>query len=262
VLVLLGVFALGPLVVLVFNAFKTDAELGSNPLGPPREIALDNFERAWVQGSLGTGLANSALLVAGTVMGVWICAGAAAYAMARLDLPGAGTVTAYLVVVIALPVQLFLVPLFFLWTRLNLYDTLPGLILIYVALNSPFATLLLRAFLLSIPRDIDDAARIDGANEWQLATRVVMPLAWPGFLTVGLVTGLAAYNELLFATTFMSSPENLPISTAFLHFQQGFTRQWGITGAAGLIMIIPVLVLFLLMQRRFIAGLTTGGVKG
>ena len=261
-LVLLALFAGLPLIVFAFNAFKSDVELGTNPLGPPTSPTASNFSEAWSRGQLSTGLENSAVLVVGTVLGVWFCAGLAAYSLARINPPGSRVVVGYLLIVITLPVQMFLIPLFFLWTRLNLYDTLPGLILIYIALNTPFATILLRTFLASIPHEIDEAARIDGASEWQTATRVVLPLAWPGFMTVGLVTGLAVYNELLFAVIFISTPDKLPISTAFLQFQQGHSRLWGITDAAGIIMVLPVIVFFLTMQRRFVLGLTSSGVKG
>jgi raffinose/stachyose/melibiose transport system permease protein len=234
-LVLLALFAGLPLIVFAFNAFKSDVELGTNPLGPPTSPTASNFSEAWSRGQLSTGLENSAVLVAGTVLGVWFCAGLAAYSLARINPPGSRVIVGYLLIVITLPVQMFLVPLFFLWTRLNLA---------------------------SIPHEIDEAARIDGASEWQTATRVVFPLAWPGFMTVGLVTGLAVYNELLFAVIFISTPDKLPISTAFLQFQQGHSRLWGITDAAGIIMVLPVIVFFLTMQRRFVLGLTASGVKG
>jgi raffinose/stachyose/melibiose transport system permease protein len=262
VLILLSLFAILPVLVLVLNAFKSDTELATNPIGFPSTWDLSNFETAWTQGRLGQGLGNSAILVVGTILGVWICAGMAAYALARLRVPFKRGISLYLLVVISLPAQMFLVPLFFLWTNLGLYDNLFGLILIYTALNTPFATLLLETFFVGIPTELDEAARLDGANEWQVATKVMLPLARPGFLTAGLVVGLAVYGELFFATIFISSPDNLPISTAFLAFQQGFTRLYGVTDAAGLIMIIPVILLFLLMQRNFINGLASSGVKG
>jgi len=262
VLALVAIYSLVPVVMLVFNSLKSDLELGRNPLGPPQTPRFSNFTEAWVQGSLARGMLNSAIIVLGTVVGVWICAGLAAYALARLNVPFKGGVTTYLFLVISLPVQIFLVPLFFLWSKLGLTDTLQGLIIIYVAINTPFATLLLRSFLVGIPREIDEAARIDGASEWQTATRVVLPLARPGFLTVGIVVGLAAYNELLFAVTFISRPSNLPIATAYLNFSQGFTQQYGLLNAAGVLMVIPVLAMFVVMQRRFISGLASGGVKG
>jgi len=262
VLGLVAAYSLVPVLMLVFNSLKSDLELGRNPLGPPQNPRLENFTEAWVQGSLGRGMLNSAIIVLGTVVGVWICAGLAAYALARLDVPFKGGIATYLFLVISLPVQIFLVPLFFLWSRLGLTDTLQGLIIIYVAINTPFATLLLRSFLVAIPKEIDEAARIDGANELQTAVRVVLPLARPGFLTVGIVVGLAAYNELLFAVTFISEPSTLPIATAYLNFSQGFTQQYGLLNAAGVIMVVPVLVMFVLMQKKFISGLAAGGVKG
>ncbi len=259
---LLAVFAVLPVLVLIFNSFKSDTELATNPLGLPQSWDFSNFATAWTLGNLGQGLLNSAILVAGTVVGVWICAGMAAYALARLNVPFKKGISFYLLIVISLPAQMFLVPLFFLWTNLGLYDNLFGLILIYIALQFPFATLLLETYLSGVPKEIEEAARIDGANEWQVATRIVLPLTRPGFLTVGLVVGLAVYGELFFAVIFLSSPNNLPISTAFLQFQQGFTRLYGVTDAAGFIMIIPVILLFLLMQRKFISGLASSGVKG
>ncbi|MFE4951083.1 carbohydrate ABC transporter permease [Leifsonia sp. NPDC056665] len=262
VLILLALFAILPVLVLVLNAFKSDTELATNPIGLPETWNFSNFETAWTEGRLGQGLGNSAILVVGTIIGVWICAGMAAYALARLRVPFKRGIAFYLLIVISLPAQMFLVPLFFLWTNLGLYDNLFGLILIYTALNVPFATLLLETFFAGIPKELDEAARLDGANEWQVATKIMLPLARPGFLTAGLVVGLAVYGELFFAVIFISSPNNLPISTAFLTFQQGFTRLYGVTDAAGLIMIIPVILLFLLMQRNFISGLASSGVKG
>jgi raffinose/stachyose/melibiose transport system permease protein len=261
-LTVLALFSGLPLLVLLFNSLKTAIELGRNPLGFPSHLEWSNFTRAWEQGNLGQGMLNSLLLVTGTVIGVWVCAGMASYALARLNLPFKNGFASYFFLVISLPVQMFLVPLFFLWSKLGLINTLPGLIVIYIALNTPFATLLLQTFMVGIPRELDEAARIDGANEWQTAIRIVLPLARPGFLTVGLVVGLATYNELLFAVTFITNPSEMPIATAFLQFSQGHTQLWGLVNAAGVIMIIPVVVLFLFLQRRFISGLATSGLKG
>ena len=261
-LTVLALYAGLPVLVLLFNSLKSRLELGQNPLGFPHALQWSNYVTAWQQGHLGQGLLNSAILVSCTIVGVWICAGMAAYALARLEVPFKNGIATYLFLVISLPVQLFLVPLFFLWSHLGLVNSLPGLIIIYIATNTPFATLLLRTFIVGIPRELDEAARIDGASEWQTATRVVLPLAQPGLLTVGLVVGLATYNELLFAVTFISDPSRLPIATAYLNFSQGHTTQYELLNAAGVIMIIPVIVLFLFMQRRFISGLATGGIKG
>jgi hypothetical protein len=138
-------------------------------------------------------------------------------------------------------------------------NSLFGLIIIYSALFSPFATYLLRSFLVSIPMDFEEAARIDGANDIQVLTRIILPLAWPGFLTVVLVVGLGVWNEFLFAVTFLQRPELKPISTSLQSFQGRFQRDWGLTSAASVIMIIPIIILFLSLQRQFIEGLSRGG---
>ena len=262
ILGVLALFALGPLVVLLFNSLKTSAEIGRNPLGPPLSPVFENFPTAWVQGNFATTMVNSAILTVGTVVGVCVIAGTAAYALDRLDLPGTDAVLLYLFVASAVPFQMFLVPLFFLWSALNLTNTLFGLIVIYWAIFSPFATLLLRSYLVALPRDFEEAARIDGASELQTLLRVVLPLSWPGFLTVALVSGLMAWNEFFFAITFIQDENLKPVTTSFLAFQSSFSRDWGLTSAAAIFIILPIIVLFLFLQRRFINGLTAGGLKG
>jgi raffinose/stachyose/melibiose transport system permease protein len=262
VLILLALFALGPLLVLAFNSLKSDAEIGRNPLGPPLSPDFENFSNAWVQGNFATTMLNSTILTVGTIVGVCVIAGTAAYAMSRLDLPGTDAVLLYLFVASAIPFQIFLVPLFFLWSILQLTNTLFGLIVIYWAVFSPLATLLLRSYLVALPRDFEDAARIDGASELQVLLRVVLPLSWPGFLTIALVSGIATWNEFLFAVTFIQDNNLKPIITSFWAFRSNFSTDWGLTSAAGIIVILPIIVLFLILQRRFISGLTAGGLKG
>lgn len=261
VLAALAAFAVGPLVTLVFNALKDNASIGDSPLAPPTDLSLGNFADAWTQGEFATTMSNSAILTIGTVAGVCVIAGLAAYALSHLDVPASGPVIAWLFLGSALPVQLFLVPLFFMWTNLGLTDSLFGLMVIYWATDSPFATLLLRSFLIKIPRDFQEAARLDGASELQIIARVVLPSAWPGFLTVGLIAGLWAWNEFFWAITFVHDPELRPVSTSFLAFQDQYSTDLALTSAAALFMLGPVVILFLLLQRRFVAGLTSGGIK-
>jgi raffinose/stachyose/melibiose transport system permease protein len=262
ILVLLALFALGPLVIVVFNSLKSSAEIGRNPLGLPLSPVFENFPAAWTQGDFSTTMVNSTILTVGTVVGVCIIAGTSAYAMARLDLPGTDAVLLYLFVASAVPFQLFLVPLFFLWSILHLTNSRFGLIVIYWAIFSPLATLLLRSYLIGLPRDFEDAARIDGANELQVMLRVVLPLSWPGLLTVALVTGVYAWNEFFFAITFIQDKNLKPVTTSFLAFQSTYSQNWGLTSAAAIYIILPIVVLFLFLQRRFISGLTAGGLKG
>ncbi len=262
VLLALLVFALGPLLVLTFNSVKSRAEIGRNPLGPPQEVLLENFAKAWDVGNFAVTTRNSGILVAGTVFLVLFLGGMAAYSLAKLNLPGAGLLTMYLLIGTSLPIQLYLVPLFFTWQRLGLVNNLFGLVLIYVATNAPFAVFLLRSYMLQIPSDFEDAARVDGANEWEVFRRVVVPLSWPGFLTVGLVVALNVWNEFLLATVFLTDQNLFTIVTSYANFATRFSRDWSLTSAAALMMIAPVILIFLALQRRFIDGLTQGGLKG
>jgi raffinose/stachyose/melibiose transport system permease protein len=261
VLTVLALFAIGPAVLMVFNAFKSNAQIGASPLSPPTSLSWSNFSIAWQQGDFGTTMRNSAILVVGSAAGTCVIAGLAAYALSHLDLPGRGGVITYLFLASSMPVQLFVVPLFSLWTDLGLTDNLFGLIVIYWATDAPFATLLLRSFLLKVPKEYVEAGRLDGASEVQIARRVMLPLAWPGLMTVALVVGLWAWNEFFWAITFIHDPAKRPISTSFMAFQDENSTNWGLSSAAALFMLVPILILFLVLQRRFVAGLTSGGLK-
>jgi raffinose/stachyose/melibiose transport system permease protein len=115
--------------------------------------------------------------------------------------------------------------------------------------------------MVGLPIDFEDAARVDGANEFQVLTRIVLPLTWPGFLTVGLVVGLGVWSEFQVALVFINDPKMFPVTTSFFKFTDRFSRDWSLTSAGAVLMIFPVLVLFLALQRRFVEGLTQGGVK-
>jgi len=262
ILIVLLLFAAGPLVLLGFNSLKTTAEIGANPLGPPIALRIQNFADAWTKGHYATTLTNSVIVVIGTMAGVCVISGLAAYALARMNAPGFNAVSLYLLVGTSLPLTLFLVPLFFLWTKLGLTNSLFGLIVIYWATFSPLATFLLRSYMVAIPADFEDAARVDGASDWQVLQHVMIPIVWPGFLTVALVTGLGAWNEYIFAYTFIQDEAVKTVVTSFSAFTGRFTRDWGLTSAGAIIMTAPVIIFFLALQRRFIEGLTQGGLKG
>jgi raffinose/stachyose/melibiose transport system permease protein len=259
---LLLIFALGPLVILFFNSLKSPADAGRNPLGFPSALLWENYPNAWNTGDFLHTLPNSLILVAGTVIGVLVLGGMAAYSIAKLNLAGANVLTMYLLISSSLPVQLFLVPLFFMWRKFGLVNNLFGLILIYIAINAPFSIFLMRSYMMQIPGDFEDAARVDGASELDVFVRIVAPLSWPAFLTVGLVVGLSVWNEFLLATVFLTNQNLFTVVTSYYNFSTAFSRDWGLTSAAAVMMIMPLLILFLLLQRNFIEGLTQGGLKG
>ena len=261
IVIVMLIFALGPVIILGFNSLKSTAELGLNPLGPPKTLVWENFPNAWEEGNFAITMRNSAFLVVATVTSVLSLGGMAAYSLARLKPPGGNAFMVFMLAGTTIPVWLYIVPLFILWRTIGLIDNLFGLILIYTAGSSPFAIFLLRSFMVGIHPDLEDAARVDGANEWQIFTRVVLPLAWPGFLTVGLVVALGTWGEYQLALIFVHKPELFPVTTSYSAFASRFSMDWGLTSAAAIMMVAPVLVIFLALQRQFIEGLTQGGVK-
>lgn len=262
ILIVLAWVALAPIAVLFFNSLKTTTEIGQNPLGFPQAgLQWQNYVDAWTRGRYPVTIRNSIIVIAGTIAGVSVIAGLAAYALARLNLPGADSFIIVVLILTSLPAQLFLVPLFFLWQKLGLINTLQGLIVIYWATSSPFATFLLRSYMVAIPMDFEDAARIDGANTLQIIRYVMLPIVWPGFLTVALLTGLGVWNEFLFATTFVQDEHLRTAITSYNAFSSRYGREWALTNAAAVITILPVMIFFLLLQRRFIEGLTQGGLR-
>ncbi len=261
VLGLLCLFALAPIAILVFNSLKSNLEIGENSISFPQEIVWANYPSAWTQGKFAVTMTNSAIFVGGTVTSVILLGGLAAYALARLNPRGSGIYMIYMLTLSTIPFWLYAVPLFILWKNLALLNTRVGLIIIYTALNSPFAIFLLRSFLVKFPADFEDAARVDGAREWQVLTRVVLPIMWPSLLTVALVVALGVWGEFQIALIFMQQDELMPITTSYFNFMRRFSRDWALTSAGAVMMILPVLIVFMLLQRRFVEGLTQGGLK-
>jgi raffinose/stachyose/melibiose transport system permease protein len=261
ILLLLAVFVLGPILVLFSNSLKTSLELGQDPLGLPNEFHWENYSEAWVKGDFATTMRNSLILVAGTVVGVLVLGGLAAYSLARLNPIGSPVFITYMLGLSSVAVWIYVVPLFMLLKNLGLLNSLFGLILVYIAINSPFSIFLLRSYLLQLPRELEDAARVDGASEVQVLTKVVLPIMWPGFLTVGLVVALAVWSEFQLALIFVSDQDLMPVTTSYFNFSRRFGTDWALTSAGAVIMILPALAVFLALQRRFIEGLSQGGMR-
>jgi raffinose/stachyose/melibiose transport system permease protein len=261
-LIIFSAFALYPILILIFNALKSRKDLALNPSGLPKEFIWSNFREAFNTSNFANHAANSLFLVLVTVTLVLILGGFAAYSLARLEPRGSGLVMVYMLTVSTLPIWLYIVPLFFLWRQVGLLNNYVGLILLYVALNSPFAIFLLRSYLVRIPREIEEAAIMDGASKLTILTKVLLPISWTGFLTVGLVVALNVWNEFQVAFVLINDREKLPVATSFFAFLQEFGNDWTLTSAVGVLVIAPVLLLFFLFQRKFTDGLVQGSVKG
>ncbi|PRX01930.1 UNVERIFIED_ORG: carbohydrate ABC transporter membrane protein 2 (CUT1 family) [Martelella mediterranea] len=261
-LVILLVITLFPIALLVINSLKPAAEIVQNPLAWPDVYRWDNFTRAWQDARFGRTMLNSALLSVSTIVLVCTTGSLTAYVLARRKVKSWKIVTFYLLGTTTAPIQLFLFPLYFGFAKLGLINNVFAVSLNYTALYSPFAVMLLRTYFLAVPRELEEAALIDGASNWQVFTRVMLPIVSPGILTVALIIGLYSWNEFLIATTFLQKADNMTAIVSFFLLSGQYTTDWGEIMAAALIIVLPIVILFILLQRRFIEGMAGGSVKG
>ena len=251
-----------PLLLVALNTFKPHADIVANPLSLPTSFNFQNFARAWNGGHFATGIVNSLLLSGSTVILTLTCASLAAFALARRHIRFWQLITIYFLCATTVPIQLFLFPLYFVYAKLGLIGNVFGTALILSAINLPISIFLLRAYVLSIPRDIDDAAFMDGANPLQTFWHVILPLMQPGLITVAIIVFLNSWNEFLITSTFQKGREHLTMTLGYLSMNGTYATDQGAMMAGAFILIAPIIVFFLVMQRFFIAGMTAGAVKG
>jgi raffinose/stachyose/melibiose transport system permease protein len=261
VLLLLVATALFPLGLLLMNSIKSDAAIKANAFSWPDGWHWENFANAWSEANYAPAFRNSIIVTVCTILLVCLLGGMCAYGLSRFTVPGLNVVLGYLFITFSLPGLLYLVPLFILWHNLHLIDTLQGIILVYAAQQVPFAVMLLRSYFIGLPRELEDAARVDGCSEFGVFRRVIVPLSWPGFATVALIVGIASWNEFIFAVTFLPSQAVQTVAVRYASFSGQYTQDLAASTAAATIMILPAMVLFLILQRRFVAGMTAGGVR-
>jgi raffinose/stachyose/melibiose transport system permease protein len=263
--ILLSLFAfiaLFPIALLVLNSLKPAAQIVQNPLGLPNPIRWQNFVNAWTHAKFSKTFINSVIVSGTTIVLVCSTSSLTAYVLARKKIKSWKIVTFYLLATTTAPIQLYLFPLYFGFAKLGLINNVFGVALIYTALYSPFAVMLLRTYFLAVPKELEEAAIVDGATHWQVFWRVMLPIVSPGILTVALIIGLNSWNEFLIATTFLQKAENTTAVIAFYLLSGQYSSDWGEIMAAALIIVIPVVVLFVFMQKRFIEGMAGGSVKG
>jgi raffinose/stachyose/melibiose transport system permease protein len=263
-LTLIGValfVSLLPIVLAVMNALKTTVEISTNPLAPPSQFQWGNFVRAWRNASLGPSLLHSAQVAGLTIVLVCLTAAPCAYVLARQRGRGFRLLTFYFMASITVPVQLYLYPLYFIFAKLGLVNSIPAVAVIYTAMFSPFSIFLLRTYVLSIPEALEEAAEVDGATAWQKFFYVILPMMRPGLLTVAIIVGLNAWNEFVIAVTFLQNNDNVTAIVKFYNLTGQYSTDWGEMLAAAIIIVLPVVLAFVLLQRRFIDGMTAGAVK-
>lgn len=262
VLITFALTALLPLLLVLLNSFKPHAEIVRNPLALPTALNLQNFTDAWKAGKFSSGFINSIILSGTTVVVTVIASTFLGYVLAGRKIKEYRLIMAYFLIAMTVPIQLFLIPLYIAFARLELIGNLVAIGVVLAALNLPLAVLLMRTFFLKVPLELEEAARMDGANTWQVLRHIMLPIVSPGLITVAIIVGLYSWNEFLITSTFISGEKNYTATLGFLSMNGTYTSNQGPLMAGAMIMIVPVVIFFLIMQRYFIDGLTSGAVKG
>ena len=252
-----------PALWILLTSLKSETELVSKPITWwPANPTLHNYVQAFTDQPLLRFMGNSALVALGATLASLLVSAGAAYAIARLNLKHRQLILTAIVASSMFPLVTLLVPIFETMRTLGLLNTYTALILPYVVLNLPVCTLVLVSFFQSIPRDLENAAMIDGCTRMGALVRVVVPLAAPGVFTAGILAFVNAWDEFLLALSLNASASMRTLPVGITLYQGEFSFPWPIISAALIVAIVPIAVLIALFQERVVGGLTQGGLKG
>lgn len=261
VLLFACLLALVPTIYMMVTALKSDAEYAVNKLGFPEAPVLDNFSAVLVDSPFLYWMLNSTILVAGSVIISTVISVLGAYAIATMRFRGRDTLLAVSTSLMAVPPVVMIVPLFVLYTQLGMVSTYSGAMLIYAGLITPFSVYLLTTFFQTVPRELYEAAHIDGAGHFTILLQVVLPLSMPALVTLVVVNSLYVWNDLLIAIIFMQDDAKRTLMAGISIFSGRYNNQVPLTMAGMVIASAPMFILYILFQKQFIRGLMSGAIK-
>ncbi|MGH2561362.1 MAG: carbohydrate ABC transporter permease [Thermomicrobiales bacterium] len=260
-----------PFAWMIMTSLKTDAEIIGSPWDLPAALQWDNFTRAWTDARIGRFFLNTLIVLTGSLTGTLLVSAMAAYVLARFVFPGVRVIFFAFAAGLMFPVFLGLVPLYFLVDDLKPLGlglaTYQSLILVYIAYSLPFTIFFLTAFFKTLPSELGEAAILDGASQYQIFFQIMLPLAKPGLVAMGIFNFLGQWNQFLLPLVLMPetlAPDKLMLSQGlyFLSIQGTYDSDYSALFAAMVITMVPTLIVYVLFQRRLEAGLTAGALKG
>lgn len=264
VLIFWTITVIFPLLWLIYSSFKTNRELYASVWGLPSQLHFENFVRAWKKGQLGWALFSSLYYSVISVFVADLLAAMAAYALSKITFRGSKAIYYYFMAGVFIPTSLTVIPTYFLLRDMSLIDTRLGLTLVYLAWNVPFGVFVLYGFFKSIPHELIDAALIDGASEFGVFWRVVLPLGQSGIVAVSILNFLWVWNELLYALVLVQDPmlRPLPLALAALKTSTYLSGDWAVVMAGATITAVPLIIVYIFLQNKIIEGATMGALKG
>jgi len=262
VMLIVCAFVLVPILMVVFGSFKTVDEFFSKPYSLPMHWDFFNYKKAWKEANIQRTMLNSAIA---TVIGVAVSttlASLAAYGLARFKFAGRLGLRLVFVGGLVVPVQLIILPLFIFFRQVHLLGGLWSLVVVYCVFGIPLGVLVMTGFFAVLPKDLEDAARIDGASHFEIFLKIMVPLSRPALSAVVILNGVWMWNDFFLGFILITKQNAMTLPVGIMAFRGTYTTEWGLIFASVTISIIPVVTAYLLLSRQFIAGLTAGSVKG
>lgn len=258
------VITLFPVIWNVYSSFKTNTEFLSNAYSFPSGLEWENYTRAWSAANIGDNFINSILGVIILIAVVIICVIPCSYALARYKFIGSKMILSLFMAAIFIKATYIIIPLFLQMNSLGLTNNLPAYSILYSVTQFPFAIFLMVGYMKTIPRDYEEAAMIDGCNNFRILTQVIAPMAKPGIVTVCMLSAIAIWNEYPVALVMLTDETQmtLPVGLALLNIRAGYQADYGALFAALVIVLIPTVILYMFGQRYLIQGISAGGIKG
>ncbi|AKU15509.1 carbohydrate ABC transporter permease [Luteipulveratus mongoliensis] len=263
VLAIWTILIIAPLLWSLLSSFKTTKEIFASPFSLPKKFSFDNYANAWTDSHIGSYFLNTVIVVGSALVIVMILGAMCAYVLACYPFPGSRAIYYLMLAGLTFPVFLAIVPLFFVLKNAGLLNTLPGLILTYVAFALPFTVFFLYPFFKGLPNEIAEAAELDGAGDWRTFFQVMLPMAKPGIASVAIFNFLGLWNQFLLPTALNTVPGNYVLSQGMAEFasQAGYAVDTGALFAAVVITIVPVLVVYVIFQRQLQGSVSQGALK-
>jgi len=255
-----SIIVIVPFLWVVLSSFKTTKEILASPFSLPAHWRFDNYVHAWTDAGIRQFFLNTVIVVAVALVLVMSLGSMCAYVLARFKFPGARFIYYLMLAGLTFPIFLAIVPLFFILKNIELINTLPGLIMVYVAFALPFTVFFLYAFFKTLPDDVYEAALIDGAGEWRAFFRVMLPMARPGMAAVAIFNFLGLWNQFLLPVALNTDPSRYVLTQGMAEFasQAGYAVDFGALFAAVVITVVPVLIVYVIFQRRLEGSVSRG----
>ena len=250
-----------PLFVMVISSFKTNAEIFTSPFALPHSFSLANAEKVWTDTNFVRYLANSIGVTGASIVLIVVFSTMAAYAIARYEFRGNALMLMFFLSGMTVPLKLAIIPLFIQLDTLHLIDSYAGLVLVYVAMGIPSAVFIMTGFLRSLPRELEEAPRIDGASELQVMMLVMLPLARPAMVIVAIQNAVPIWNDFFFPLILITSDSLKTLPQGLTVFMGEFTTNWGVLFTGLSLAALPITLVYIALSRHFIAGITQGAVK-